>query len=445
MFLLVIMMAMAVFLGTEILAIPSPIAQITLYRVLVFGLVGLTGIQLVMKQDHLYIHPHRVSTFAVGVFAFWWIWAAFSGVWSFDKMAWMQNMFLLTLGVSAIILIYLHIRRWEHLKYLMLGIWFMMTLLLIYGAIEITFNFYPLADLSKLDKYGTFDANPLSRIPVTVFENQNDYATMLLAYLPLNMVLYQESERGPLKLIALMLTVIAVYLIYRTQSRLVLLSTMIFFGIYLLQQFKWHVPRSGMRKMMGLVMILGVIAILFIPTLKNSIVRLMFSEGVYDLTGDEVRFNLWRNGLLFLAQTLGIGVGAGNIEPWMVVNGFYSTENIVNIHNWWLEILVAYGIVVFSLYCVMYGLLIHRLNVLRYHQPKEQHIINQSLIAFLVAYAFASITSANNMLIEWHWVYFGLIICYIKLSELQIYHQLESTPVEFGFIKRRSYEYINNY
>ncbi len=445
MYLLVIMMAMAVFLGTEILAIPSPIAQITLYRISVFGLIGLTGLQLVMKQNHLYIHPHRVSTFAVGVFGFWWLWAAFSGVWALDKMAWMQNMFLLTLGVSAIILIYLHIRRWEHFKYLMLGIWFMMTLLLIYGVIEITFNFYPLADLSKLDKYGTFDANPLSRIPVTVFENQNDYATMLLAYLPLNMIFLQESKRNPLKLLFLFFIVISVYLIYRTQSRLVFLSTIIFFGVYILQQFKWDIPRSNMRKMIGLGLILVVLAVLFVPSIRNSVERLMLSTGIYDLTGDEVRFNLWRNGILFLAQTLGLGVGAGNIESWMAMGGFYSTENIVNIHNWWLEILVAYGILVFSLYCVMYGLIIHRLHVLKQNLPKEQHIINQSLIAFLVAYAFASVTSANNMLIEWHWIYFGFIICYIKLAELQVYHQTESASMKRNFIKRRSYEYINNY
>ena len=43
-----------------------------------------------------------------------------------------------------------------------------------------------------------------------------------------------------------------------------------------------------------------------------------------------------------------------------------------------------------------------------------------ALITFLLVFIGASITSSNNMLIEWHWVFFGLIIAYIGIMEAQI-------------------------
>ena len=98
---------------------------------------------------------------------------------------------------------------------------------------------------------------------------------------------------------------------------------------------------------------------------------------------------------------------------------FLPIDEFTNIHNWWLEILVGYGVIVFVLYVVSYGLLIQSLNRLRHHESKVIRQIAISFISFLVVYIFASITSANNMLIEWHWVYFGIMISFVKLMEMK--------------------------
>jgi len=65
--------------------------------------------------------------------------------------------------------------------------------------------------------------------------------------------------------------------------------------------------------------------------------------------------NLIRNGLVFLSSTFGFGVGAGNIEYWMEHNPVYNTSSITNMHNWWIEILVAYGVIIFILYIVFFA------------------------------------------------------------------------------------------
>ena len=167
----------------------------------------------------------------------------------------------------------------------------------------------------------------------------------------------------------------------------------------------------------GIALVIG--SIILVPALRHKIASLVYLGGVYDMSGDEVRLNLWRNGLLFLGQTFGLGVGAGNIETWMAEFGFLDTEVIVNMHNWWLEILVAYGAIVFIAYVLMYSLLIYKLWKLRWKVSDPLRAVNNSFVAFLIVFIFASITSANNMLIEWHWLIFALIISYLKLIEMQ--------------------------
>ena len=58
--------------------------------------------------------------------------------------------------------------------------------------------------------------------------------------------------------------------------------------------------------------------------------------------------------LLFLYSAIGFGVG--NAEYYMANFAKYYTAGIINPHNWWLEILVDYGILVFVgyIYYILY-------------------------------------------------------------------------------------------
>ena len=61
-------------------------------------------------------------------------------------------------------------------------------------------------------------------------------------------------------------------------------------------------------------------------------------------------------------------------------------------------------------------MILRQLFELRNWQPVRRRQITNVFIAFLIVYIFASITSANNIKIEWHWVYFGLIISYLRIE-----------------------------
>ena len=417
MVLYLILLVASVFLGTELLALPTPAFQLTLYRVLALSVLPLLLIALSRKDTKLQMSRNSVASFAVLTYLVWYIWAWVSGMWALDMTGWMQNIFLMTIGVASLSAIYFWTHDESTWYKLVKTAWWMMTLLALWGLYEIISNNYFLADLGKLDKYRTFSSQPWTRIPITHFTNQNDYATMLLAYLPLSFILYYKESHGFKRTFYFLAAFVGLFLIYRTGSRMSLLAGLLYFFLVFLFRFQADITRSTIYKLSAVGILLAVLAVLFVPPVQSVLNQLIYTNSTDLLTGDMGRVNLMRNGLYFLCASLGFGVGAGNIEYWMEHFRFLPTQNIVNMHSWWGEILVGYGVIIFSLYVVMYALLIYRLAVMKYRVEVRERRIIEHLSAFLIIYILASMTSANNMFIEWHWVFFGIIISFIKLLE----------------------------
>lgn len=417
----------SVFMGTEILAVPTPFAQLTIYRVFSLSVPLFIGYFMVQKNPTIKIKNNSYATFSVAVFILWWFWSIISFLWIKDVRLWLQAVFLLTLGISSIIGLYFWVQNFDQWKKLLRIIWLMMSLLIGLGYYEIITNHYIFADLGKLDKYSTFVSDPMTRIPITHFENQNDFATMLLAYIAIGLMLYYLTPHMFKKMGYLFSVFLGSYLIYRSGSRTILMCLFLYAGCLFALKFKWDIKRKYYGIALVLFIILGILALAYIPAVQNMVDTLIYTGRSDIINGDTGRINLLRNGIIFLAATFGLGVGAGNIEAWMANYRFLPTQNIINMHHWWAEIMVAYGVIVFIFYTLAYILLIYRLFQIRRHQTKRFKQVSNQLIAFLIVYSVASITSASNMLIEWHWVFFGIIIAYIKNYETNVSYDSEKT------------------
>lgn len=414
-----ILLVASVFLGTELLAVSTPFLQITLYRVLTLSVYPILFIALWRRSPKLRLDLNNRGTYFVGAIFVWWLTAIVTISWVESLSRWFQAFFLLTLGFGAILSLYFFVSTLDQWKKLSVTIWGMMTGLVLWGIVEITTNIYLFADLDKLDKYHTFASNPWSRIPVTIFENQNDYGTMLLAYLGLTVVIYALTDSVWLRLVEVGMSILSIYLVYRTDSRMSLLAVIVMIGLLVIRHFPMKRTLTFMRQLIASGV--GIIGILLLikPSIIQKVLEVLYTKGQDYLTGDMARANMMKNGFYFLGKTGGFGVGAGNIEHWMIEYGPYSTNGIANIHNWWLEILVGYGVLPFILYSLAYILLLIRLYQLSY-----SHLIEPSwrqvaygLFMFMFVFIFASITSANNLLIEWHWVYFGIIVSFVHLLD----------------------------
>lgn len=416
-----IILVSSVFLGSNLIAVTLPVGQISIYRIFSLLVIPMVIFFLIKDRKAFKIHRNSYATGMVTVYLFWWVWALCSVLWAISLGSWLQAMILLTLGISSIVGIFLWTRDFVQWRTLIKAVWVMMTFLSIWGLLEITTNIYLLADLGKLDKYSTFVTQPWTRIPITYLANQNDYATLLLAALPINLILMNTTKNSLKKLLTLLCMLLSTFLIFQSGSRMSLLMALAFYGIYVLLGVRWDFTRKQVLTTGSIVLTLALLAFAFVPPIRGMVTDLIYILPRPVISGDVGRMNMWRNGLMYLGKTFGLGVGAGNIEVWMEIFGPLPTNNIFNIHNWWLEILVGYGAFIFIAYVLGYALMIYRLfNLKKFVNRMHQKIMN-ALITFLLVFIGASITSANNMLIEWHWVFFGLIIAYISIMEAQVF------------------------
>ena len=412
----VLMMAMMVFLGTEILALSTPVGQLTLYRIMALGCWPILLYSTIIDSRQIKIDVNNPAWLHPLVYLIWLIWGLFSGLWAGSFKHWVQASFLLLVGVSSVWALVLWIENRFDWNKLARSIWWMMTGLLLWGLFEVFTNTYLLADLSKLDPYNQFALGWTRRIPVTIFTNQNDYATMLIAYISLTVVRCIQTKQSWWKVLYLVYLILTGLLIFLTDSRMILLSTLLYFIILWLLEYRIDYSAKQIIKLAVLAGFILAGVIIITPSFREKVMHLIHIVGPSKNTGDSRRMNLWRNGLVLFSQSLGLGVGAGNIEYQMQMQPFLPVDGFTNIHNWWLEILVSYGAITFVFYVFSYGMMLRQLFELRNWQPVRRRQITNVFIAFLIVYIFASITSANNIKIEWHWVYFGLIISYLRIE-----------------------------
>ena len=100
------------------------------------------------------------------------------------------------------------------------------------------------------------------------------------------------------------------------------------------------------------------LAIAFLIALLFGFEPLSFLGGE---ESDIIRLNLIKSGWDFLTETCFMGVGAGNIEYWMANKSHIYMMGYTNMHNWYMEILVGYGIIVFTLFLIMVVKMIKKL------------------------------------------------------------------------------------
>lgn len=420
-----LLLVMSLFMGTQLLAISTPLAQITVYRLLALAVYPLLFMQVILDNHQVKIIPRSAASRFLLVYFVWWIIGLITGLWAEDLKGWIQVSFLMTIGLGSILALYFWTENDRVWLNLLKGSWLMMTLLVAWGYFEILTNHYLFADMSKLDKYSTFASQPWTRIPITTFANQNDYATMLLAYLSVCICLYLLSSHYLKRIMYLMAYLLASFLIFQSGSRMSLICLLLYSGFLLVSSIRFDdSPKLLMRS--GIILACGLgLMILLIPHLQDKLAEIFYIGGpAGGLSGDTKRMNSWRNGLIFLAQTGGLGVGSGNIENWAKLRGFWPTNEITNMHNWWMEILVSNGLVAFVLYIVGYFGLCQRLfQIVKQFRGSLTAQLAYPLFGFLLIFILGSITSANNMLIEWHWVFFGLLIAFVKIVDQEVLRQ----------------------
>lgn len=250
--------------------------------------------------------------------------------------------------------------------------------------------------------------------PLSLFNNTNDFATFLVFAIFICFAMMMVEKNKKAKLFYLITIMSSTILIYKTMSRANYLALALGIATFILFI-------SNRKKVWYMIMgtgILFIVSIYVIPSVSFTVNHLLLNN--FFNSGDEVRINLIKNAFVFLKDSNGVGIGAGNIAYYLENHSIYNTSNINSLHNWWLDILVNYGYGIFALYIIFYVKLIWKLNKIRLYSYTNPFIkyTSVSLISILVSYIMGSTSSSSNFPIIWIWVFFGIVVSYLNILSM---------------------------
>lgn len=398
----------ASFFSANFISIDLGFFQLSPFRIAVlFSLYLFCLIRLIPQKDFINIIPRGKNRFSVGVMLFWFVYAIISVAWVKDLEGWSRDIYFLALGLFSIVFFSYYFKRIKDILECIKIMEFMIIIHNVIGWYEIITRDYRFLSSQNLVYY----VNANSRIPISMMGNPNNYALLMLFGVFISYIFFACSKTWVERFIAIVVMISSAALIFFTESRANILGLIMAIVLFVYLSL---IDRKE-RKLIFLLCVVPFVSILFSLDLFNSIMS-QFSEFIQfnfsqQGSSDSVRINLIRNGLLFLTTTFGFGTGAGNIEYWMANRGVYYVASITNMHNWWAEILIGYGVVIFLLYICFYIKLF--IDIYRFYKKSNDVTIRNislGILCCMFGFVIGSISSSSNIRVEWLWVFWAVVV-----------------------------------
>jgi teichuronic acid biosynthesis protein TuaE len=415
---------------------------LTLFR-LFFVLLGFSLLVRWVRERELRISYTRSIQWVALFFLFWFIYGVISLTWvvslsnGIRYLIFLGMMCLLTLSFPAFVKTD---RQYEKLTRILFGVF---TFIVFWGV----FESITLLHLPSSRAFGTSFAYVTS-----VFTNQNDLGTCITLAFPFLIAgLIMLKVKRKYQWMLYFMAVYAIYVLLATGSRSNVLFALPVSMIMLVIALAFAVDKSTWSKKFWIksmcALVAGILIVimmsnLFLSDVAREVTRgklaSLFglfqdirktpweldgggSEVIPGSTGESatVRKFLIINGLRFLHKSYYFGVGAGNIESWM--KGAPKV-NKVNMHNWWIEVLVNFGVLVFVLYLFFYLWLLYRLWKLVQpqktpHLPPLLRWGAVSSLASLTGYVLGAISPSTAIHFTPMWISIGLALVVIQRNE----------------------------
>lgn len=395
------------FWGTKFFSINASILHISFYRIMLIVFLILVA-QEELRNKQYYKNPRYHKASAIIFFKLWLIYAFISLLWVPDLTSAARAIFFIIEAMLIVCVLTIHVKNID-IFYKLLQI-FMICMFIhsLIGWSEIitgNYRYFPADEQRSLLIYTQL------RLPVSSFHNVNDFATMMyLGFFAASIVFSLAIQRYMRYFcIICMLNFYAIIIISR--SRGAIFSFVIAMIVYLLLQKKI----LTIAKLLFFALV-AIIILLFVLNsyMEFNIMELMDSVFTFNSEqgSDEIRINLIKNGLIFLGKTLGLGTGAGNFEYYMENFKRFDTGKITNMHNFWMEILVSYGIFIFI------GFIATLLRIFKHfyklYKKREGYMRQISLlyIIFLVSFIVAAVSSSSLLGNDLVWIFLAIMIAF---------------------------------
>lgn len=407
---IVILTILFCFTGTTFFTISLGIIHLFPFRIFV---LLLWGIFLTKERDSIKWNLIKVK-WAICFLLFWVVYAILSLSWADNKIEALKHIIFLFMNVSLVFFIVYYLRELDQL-FSVVKLWMVLFVIMLpIGFWEVsTGNHLPGSGLLTVDEGYEF----YKFAPTTFFGNQNDYATIIALSFPMFYVSIGYLKRYYFKLGLGLICVAGLLMLIFTTSRANYIGVLVGFLFWFLFVLKIR----DKFKIISVILSILIIVALNLTTENWDYLNVVWEDfsvllNAKDAEGSiNIRSNLIKNGIYFAVISFGFGIGAGNIEHYMSNYPKYFVGDITNVHNWWIELLVNYGIVIFVGYLILYIGIFVRLwkYVYRLKMPKEK-IICEALLCGMVTFSISSISSSSLIAFYPQWAYFGLALAFIS-------------------------------
>lgn len=381
------------------LAYPK-LSYLFLYRIF-FGLLfmGILVDVIINKIDF-----KRFYNFTTLFLVIWVVYSLITFLWAPDVKNAIRDQIFLSANI-LLILIFMYYTDNLKIDLLIKIIVICYSINVLVGFWEVTFDKHLWT--SKIPAYN------LHNVPSTFFSNPNDFATYLVLYLPFVLSFLLQSKSVLEKLWALFSLCGGIILIVLTTSRANYIAFLIAMLVYfIIVEKREKIKYSKWVIVFGLIFMtvigfnldfgVGGKVINLINTQLNSLTDFSTSE----LTSNIRRELLMIYGLSFLYDYLFLGVGSGNSRVLMEKYKQYTIN--VELHNWWLDVLVSYGILIFVLYIVWIFYIVVKLIKAKKKVTLPLKTGIYSVLTALIAFWISSVSSSKMIEMRVMWFIFAI-------------------------------------
>ncbi|WP_231392107.1 O-antigen ligase family protein [Paenibacillus sp. HGH0039] len=366
-----------------------------LITLLVYGYY--IALRLITSKNQPQIHT--VAKIGLIFFIGWLLYAVIQMEWIIMTENTIKYVKNLVYGVGLVILFSLHVQTFKKLITVYNAWLFSLVLMIGIGWWEVLTG-------NHLPKSGALQYQ-LDEVATAAFYNPNDFAFFLIVSLPVLFFSISDKNVG-MKAFSWLIMLSSVYFIYLAQARMIyiLLIGMIFLYMgYLIFYRKIKIVLSIIAGVL-------VFCLAFLKQLTD------FWQQIISLKGDdgsvEVRRVLTADAWN-IAQNNIFGVGAGNIEYYLDQFGT-NVGRIVNVHNWWIEILANYGIFVFSGYVLFMVFSLFLIGKSLLQKTSNAHYMYPLFFSLLV-FTVSCIESSSVAGMGITWLLPAITICVLNIMK----------------------------
>lgn len=384
--------------------------KITLLRILLLGILYIFILSH-LNRNKLYMH-YKIKNWL----CFFWFWLAYMIASLFWSPNIENNFQAIYYFILFFILIYSTIKLLNDPKKARFSLnvfYWMVILLTVIGVVEyFTGAHLPTSRYTDPNFVNSIIGNSALNPVTATFYNENDYSLFLSMGIPFILIRIMKGNI-PIKLISIVSFILILFLIVKNDAKLILISIFIQLVVFILL-----LNISKTKKVVSFVFLL----LLMISALITDeyILNSLYNAGSSLANNNDIRLNLIRNGFYVLYESHFLGVGVRNFGFFMNPN--LDTGNIINPHNWWIELLSEHGVFIFVGYLFLFVWVL--INLIRAYRNKSE-VKEVALVIFISLIGIITGSFApSNMFYFWPlWLLLGMALATINLYFFEIKHK----------------------